>query len=347
MQEGEARAAQSVAIKVFLRSAEAPFVPKPKTAWVAVKGGKIAGGYVYTIETCGEKKFGSVDFFFVDPAYAGQGIGRELCEQATEFLWGLGCDYLITSVRDDNVKSWRAFETVGFTRARLPKIMGALGLLGSVKAAIKNFHGFNTGCDIYFAVRPGGSDDLSAYAKLPGGGQLALHILANTALLMFLMLRNETATATLAVLPAVVVIFGGIALLSYIGTLFSARGWRYRLVNGGLITNLALIMVGLLFPVAGNWHPERYENTPEFRADMGLTALLPWLYLIAMFVTQRLFGDGIPFPSGLFTGMAGILLTLRCIPVPLINQGGVRLFLWSKPLWVAMAAASIYIVYFW
>ena len=75
MKPDEANTIQSLGIMCFLRSMEGFYVPKPKTARIAEVDGKIVGGFIYNIETSRKKKFGIIDFFFVDPKYAGQGIG--------------------------------------------------------------------------------------------------------------------------------------------------------------------------------------------------------------------------------------------------------------------------------
>ncbi|MCL2852295.1 MAG: GNAT family N-acetyltransferase [Defluviitaleaceae bacterium] len=350
---GEAKVVQSLGIKSFLRSLEGFYVSKPVTARVAVKGDEIVGGFLYAIENCGEKKLGFVDFFFVDPVYAGQGIGRALCEEGASYLWAEGCDYLATFVRDDNVGSWAAFEKAGFLRADLPKVAGALGLAGFVKAYVKHLYGVCIGCDLYFAVCPENQANLPAYSKKSGIGQMVLHVLANITFLMILILSTmgisnviSDPALIISVLPSLLIIFGGTITLGYIGTLFSKRKWHYRMVSGGLLLSLIFSVFGMFIPVAGNWYPDRYENTSKFRADMFISAILPWIYLIGLFVIIRLAGDEIGFlSSGLWT--VGALLMFRCIPFSVVNLGSVRVFRWNKVLWAVMVLASIFIVYFW
>jgi len=350
MQPEEAKSLQSLGSKIFLRSMEAPFVPKPKKAHVAVCDGKIVGGFCYSFEKCGEKKLGFVDYFFVDPAYAGQGIGRALSQGGIAYLWEQGCDYLASVVRDDNVGSWSAFEKTGFIRASLPKVAGSLGLGGFIKTYIKHFYGFSPGCDFYFAIRPDdNSVPLLAYAKRTGFGQILLHPLTNTllALIPFL-IGLITFTTDPSNLPMLVlrflIVFGGVIFFSYIPTLLSGRKWHYRMPTGGLLLASIFSIFGLFMPMAGNWYPDRYENTQAFRRDMGISALMSWAYLLGILIAARLFDGVRPFIA---TGVIGVLLIFRCIPFPVINLGSVRVFRWNKFLCVLLALASIFTVFFW
>ena len=122
MEAGEAKAVQALGIKCFLRSFEGAYVPRPKTACIALMGGEVVGGFLYALESCGKKKLGIIDFFFVDPKHAGQGIGRALCKEGVSQMWAEGCDYLATFVRDDNVGSWSAFQAAGLKSVSLPKV---------------------------------------------------------------------------------------------------------------------------------------------------------------------------------------------------------------------------------
>jgi len=358
MEAGEARAVQSLGIRSFLRSLEGFFVTKPKTALVAEKDGKIVGGFLYAIETRGAKKLGFVDFFFVEPAYAGQGIGRALCDEGVARLWAQGCDYLATFVRDDNVGSWAAFEKTGFARASLPKVAGALGLGGFVKTYLKHLYGLCTGCDLYFAARPDSQAPASDYAKKTGISQLALHVLTNTMLVLIpALVAFAAAGASSAAFSvqqfsmvslSLLIVFGGAAVFGYIGALISRRKWRYRMPSGGLpLSFIFSVIGGMLYPVAGNWYPDRYENTPKFRKDMGISAILPWLYMIALLVAARQFGIELPILSTMPQIIIAVLLVFRCVPFPHVNLGAVRVFRWNKVLYGVMVLASIFFAFFW
>ena len=358
MDASEARAVQSLGTKAFIRTLEAFFIPKPKKARIALKDDEIVGGFLYAVEKCGGKTLGFVDYFFVGPKHAGQGIGSALCKDGSTNLWAEGCDYLATFVRDDNVGSWASFERAGFTRASLFKASVALGFVGFLKVYFMHLYGLCTGCDLYFAARPGSPSTSAMYAKKPGIGQMALHVLANVMLWLILTISRmgysnaissptEFLSQVPAILASLLVVFGGSIFFGFIGTLLSKRKWHFRMPGGGLLVGLFASSLGACVPMAGNWFPDRYENTPRFRADMGISALLPWLYLLAISLATRVLVTDIHFFGGALNVTTIILLLFRCLPFPTVNFGAVRVFRWNKILCIALVLASIFTVFFW
>jgi ribosomal protein S18 acetylase RimI-like enzyme len=358
MEDDDAKAVQLLGIKSFLRSGEGFYVSRPKTAWVAEKEGEIVGGFLYAIEESKGKKLGFIDYFFVKPEYAGQGIGRALCEDAISHLWAEGCDYLVTFVRDDNVGSWRVFEKTGFTRASLPKCISELGIGGFIKVYLKHVYGFCLGCDLFFAVCPENSVALSAFTKKTGFGQMLLYVLTNIALLLVLIIAStgimdiiSNPSILTSQLPIAFLSFGsifvGIIIFSYIGTLFSGRKWQYRMPTGGILLSGLFSVFGMFLPIAGNWYPQLYENTAKLRASLGISATLSWLYLMGLFVIARLFGEDIRFLGVGFQMTIFILLIFRCIPFPSINLGSVRVFRWNKILCALMVLVTIFLLFVW
>ena len=354
MKPEEAKTIQSLGMRSFMRSMEGFYVPKPTTARVAEMDGKIVGGFIYGIETGVKSKFGIIDFFFVEPKYAGQGIGSALCKEGVSYMWQEGCDYLATFVRDDNVGSWAAFEKTGFIRACLPKIASVLGLGGFLKLYVKHLYGLCAGCDIYFAKHHENPKPLSVYAKKTGFGQIALHVFVHTLLILFLFFRgmgegvdiSETLLLlSTSILPSLLIIFGGVILFSYLGTLPTKRKWHYRMPTGGLLLSAVFCIFGLFLPMAGNWYPDRYENTAKFRMDMGLGAFLSWLYLIWLLVVIKFFGDAIPFLNSNVQVIVVILLIFRLIPFPVVNLGSVRVYRWNKALYAVLAVASLLVIF--
>jgi len=184
MHPNEAKGLQLLALKNFRRSLESPYVFKPKTAILAEKDGKTIGGFLYSIETVGKNKLGFVDFFFVDSAHMGQGVGSMLCKDGIALMWEQGCDYLITFVRDDNVGSWAAFERQGFVRAGLPQFIKAVGLGGLIKSNLPHGYGFSIGCNLYIATNPKSEIPATGFKKGLGFGQIMLHFLMSLALLL-------------------------------------------------------------------------------------------------------------------------------------------------------------------
>jgi len=379
----EAQTIQALGVKTFIRSLEGFYVAKPESARVAVLDDKIVGGFIYTTDKFGDKKLGFIDFFFVDPAYAGRGIGRDLCKESIDYLWAEGYDFLGAVVRDDNVGSWAAFEKNGFVNADLPGVARSMGFLGFLQVYFKHWYFFSSACDLHFAARPasvsgaeteehdvhplqahsGDAPLLSSFRKKTGFGQFAMFLLAN---LIFVLISTIIGSGfirwdypfadffagtlpTLAI--ATLIVFGGAALFTYLGTLFSERKWRFRVPTGGFVICLALSFAGFLFPLGGSLYPDKYENTAKFRRDMGVPALLSWIYVIALVVGLGLFADGLPVLFDYlwaYTGaLAVLVLIFRCIPFPHANFGSSRVFTWSKVLYAVMFLGSVYLAFFW
>ena len=351
----QAKEIQALGTKIFLSSFEGFFVSKPKTAKVAEIDGEIVGGFTYAIEKCGGIKLGLVDFFFVKSSHAGQGIGGRLCDEGVSFLWGEGCDYATTFVRDDNVGSWAVFEKQGFERVDLFKFTKTLGSIGFLKTYLKHFFSCCVGCDIYLAARPDCGIDMSKHKKNTGASQIALHVATNAALMLIFIISSGVnlaatfkipATEIMTILAALLTALGGSVIFAYIGTLFSrGRNWRYRMPNGGMLLCLVLAVLGAFVPMAGNFYPERYENTAKFRRDMGLTAVLPWIYLLGMLVFALFFGSRFYFFGNVFQAIVSVLLLFRCIPFKVINLGSVRVYQWSKPLCLMLFLITFLLVF--
>jgi len=339
MQAEEARGLQLLALKNFWRSLESPYVTKPKMAMLAEKDGKIIGGFLYSIENSGKNKLGFVDFFFVDSQHMGQGVGSALCKEGIARMWAQGCDYLITVVRDDNVGSWASFEKMGFVRANLLKFTRAVGFGGLIRAYLSHSYGVSVGCNLYFAAR---SENSEVYAKDFGLGQMFLHLVINIALalLSFSVIIFESLPQLILSLALV---FGGVILFAYIGTLFSKRSWRYQFTTGGAVLSLILPLGGGVFPLAGGFYPKRYENTEKFRRDMAITAILPWVFLMALLLIVQFFDFGFLY-SGLIAGITRALLLFRCIPLLSANFGASRIYKWRQDLWFMMVVASVTMV---
>jgi len=362
MEADEAAAVQSLGLRTFLRSLETFFVPKPKTAKVAVLDDKIVGGFIYTTEIHEGKKFGVVDFFFVDSAHGGQGIGSELCKEGVAYLWSEGYDYLAAVVRDDNVASWAAFEKNGFVRANMQKASNALGFVGFLSFYIKHAYFVSSACDLYFAPRPGRGIELSSYSKDTGLGQITLHLFANLLLVFIfalartLFFRETSSFADFlrvdlpAFSPAVLFVFGGAILFTYLGTLFSERKWHFRVPTGGFVLCFIVGFFGFLFPMGGSFYPDRYENTPEFRRDMGIPALTSWLYIMALLLVTSLFAEVLPLFSyniwAYIGTLAGVLLIFRSMPLLHVSFGSSRVFAWNKILYGIMFLVSVLLLVF-
>jgi len=320
---------------------EGLFVTKPKTAIVAIIDEKIVGGFVYQLEICNGKKIGFVSFLFTDPVFQGQGIGKQICEKGIQHLWEIGCDNLVTFVRDDNVFSWGIFKKNGFALTNLQNVANVIGLLRAMKLYIRTLYGlFGIGHDFYIASPE--KESASLQKKEGTIRQVLVYVLLNT--LIFL----PNAIITRNIIPVIVsssFIFLGIVFAGYIGTLFSKRKWSFRFTGGGVVSYFIInIFPNLFFPVIGNWYPIQYENNPKFKRDMAINVISVWLFLLILLIV----GKNIKYIPMLFMyvpSIAAVLIILKCLPIPVFESGGFgRVFKWNKIVFGLLAIVSIFFV---
>ena len=207
---------------------------------------KIVGGFVYQVETIGDKKIGFASFLFIDPTFQGQGIGKRLIEEGLQRLWEEGCDVLVTFVRDDNIASWGAFEKNGFVLASLSRLARLVGWPGVAKLCVKTIYGFSVGHDFYVALRDEKSTDLYRYKKEGSAGQIAAYVFIN--ILFSLPIAFASGNMIYAIASAAFV-FWGIVLMGYVGTMFSKRKWNFRFTGGGMPVYFAInLAIRGIFP---------------------------------------------------------------------------------------------------
>jgi len=337
MQPNEVREAHKIIRKAF-GVLEGIFTPKPKTALVAELDGRIVGVFAYSIEQAAGKKVGFASIFATHPDVRGQGIGKRICAEGIQHLWNEGCDELVTYVRDDNVASWGAFERDGFVRANFADTARVFGIAGAAKLYIKTMMAFCLGHDFYIALKS--ELPTTTQERKSSAGQVAIFVLINSLLAISLALNSRD---SMLVISAFAAVMASIALTGYVGTLFSKRNWRFRFVDGGIGVSFIISIFRGYFPIVGNWYPEKYENTPEFRRDLAITGIVPWVFLIGLYAVCLMIDATI---ANLVSQIVYILLLFRCMAVaPLSSYGGGRVYDWNKTVFSILAGISITLLF--
>ena len=338
MQPNEVREVHKLMKKAF-GVMEGLFVPKPKMALVAVIDERIVGAFAYDFENAGGRKVGFASVFVTHPDFQGQGIGKRICEEGVKYLWEQGCDELVTYVRDDNVASWGVFEKNGFKRASFVDTARIFGAVGAVKLYVKTVLAFCMGHDFYIASKDGAQT--SVQENKSSIGQIAIFLLINVLLAVPIAVASRD---TLMVLPAFAAVLAGSVAASYLGTLFSKRRWDFRAVDGGMGVFLAVsLLIRGYLPMVGNWYPEKYENTPKFKRDMAMTAIVPWVFLIGLYAVCL--AVNVPVAS-FITGMLPILLLYRCMAfAPISSYGGGRVYDWNKAVFGILVVISLTLIF--
>ena len=109
---------------------------------------------------------------------------------------------------------------------------------------------------------------------------------------------------------------------------------KFRFNNGGSFLTVLLGLFGNTFPMNGNWYPDKYENTPDFRRDMAIPEIIKW----AVFSLAALLGF---FRDPIFEERFSDYLLLSYIYYhPLVSVrsfGRGRIYRFSRLLWLFTA----------
>lgn len=127
-------------------------------------------------------------------------------------------------------------------------------------------------------------------------------------------------------------------LTRYAGTLFSRRSWKFRFNNGGSFLTVLLGLFGNTFPMNGNWYPDKYENTPDFRRDMAIPEIIKW----AVFSLAALLGfSGIPYLRSVSQIICYYLIFIIIPLYPFEALGAGRIYRFSRLLWLFTAVLTV------
>lgn len=319
---------------------ESLWVAKPKQALVAVKDGTIVGAILYKFVMSGNKKTGYVDYAFIDPDYHSQGIGSILYQSTVEYLWEQGCDALTAVVKDDNVGSWALFLKAGFCRVSLPQLVKQFGFMGAIKQYFATPLCFGIGMEYYVAAK----DEILPCRKNGSIQQILSFLLANSLLLLPAVLAGRMGGNAFPIWIAfLLLLFFGV-VCEFVGTKFSSqRNWKFRLNNGGALV-CALVNFGSIFPMLGNWYPEKYDKSNDFRRDMGITAFVGWISLLALVGILAFSGIEATVARGVMQ-IGVFFLIYHMIPMyPFESFGGRRVYTWSKWIYAAMTLATLAVI---
>lgn len=336
MEAEEAKEVRALGSRSF-SGLESLWISKPKDALVATLDGKIVGATLYKLMMVGDQKIGYVDYAFIDPVHQGKGVGSMLYKATTEHLWALGCDAQTAIVKDDNVGSWRLFQHNGFVRMSLPEMVRQFGVMGTCKQYFVTPLCFGVGMEYYAALRQGNRPS----GKEGSFKQMMASLLANS--LLFWAVISWRVDHVLTTFCAWIFLLLGVMAIEAVGTRCNKRKWQYRHTNGGALVCI-LVSLGSIFPMIGNWYPTQYENTREFRRDMGFTALVGWLFLLAVAVCTLIVNTQGIFIQALGQ-LATFLLIYRMLPFyPFESFGGKRVFNWNKWIYYMMSICTLAIL---
>lgn len=335
MKEDEAKTVQQLGRRAF-SGLESLFISPPKEAIVAVEGEKIVGAVILKLLK-GEHGalIGDFSAGFVDPACRGRGIANQLYKAATNRFWELGCSFITAQVKDENAGSWRALEKSGYARVTYMELRRLLGFKGLMSVLKSTPTAFAYGMDLYLAAKTVSFKKKADSIVL----QIATYILLNLIIACTALLLNRQIHLGWFLLA-----YGGLLIGELLFTrigLISEHRWRFRLTNCGFTIPLLVSILGGVFPMLGNWMPEKYEDTSRFRWIWGGGAVMGWIYLLLIVALSRWVWTDLEFTSYLYQ-LGSILLIYKLIPVyPFEGFGAARIFRMNKLVYGTMAIATL------
>lgn len=334
MKEGEEREIVKTGRRAF-PAFEALFVESPRMTMAAVYEDKIIGGIIYKFISSGGKRIAYISEAFVDPDYHGSGVGTKLYKETFCYIWDQGCDGMTALVKDDNVASWKLFMENGFKRVGAFEVIRQAGISGALLQYLKTPVPFAVGMDFYMVMK-----ETSVKEKDTGVCQLFSFLASNFLLLLpvWLQLFRRSPQSLPVFMSAYFTVLTLFVLTRYAGTLFSRRSWKFRFNNGGSFLTVLLGLFGNTFPMNGNWYPDKYENTPDFRRDMAIPEIIKW----AVFSLAALLAfTGIPYLRSVSQIICYYLIFIIIPLYPFEALGAGRIYRFSRLLWLFTAVLTV------
>lgn len=339
MEPDESKALYKTALRSF-NLVEAMGASKPKDAVVATVDGEIAGAvFLKTMALKGERQFGYLDLGFVTKKHRGKGIGGMLYPAAVEKLKRDGCDIVGAMVKDDNVASWGLLAKQGFSKPDYPRFLRELGVLGGISVWLRTIYCIACGMNFWLST-PGQERSI--------GRELASFFLCN---LVLIGLRIGSVAGNGGGFvwqegAAYFAVLGVCILAGLLGAAIGGGRWRFSLNRGGLLLSAGLVLLGTCFPLLGRWYPAVYENTANRPRAMGVQALCEWIGLLALSTVAYLgFPDSI---LGKYVFQYGSMLLVYHMLAfyPFEHFGGGRIWRWSRPVFIGLAAVTCGLIIF-
>ncbi len=310
------------------------FVSKPKNALLACDGDNIVGGTIFdTYKLSSGKKIGHLKIGFVAKQYSGRGIGDKVYTSFMKHLKDEGCDYVIATVADDNIGSWRPLQKNGMDITSLKELFSKFGLKDSISLSIKTIHFISLGMDIWLT-----KDKKEKTNKVLSSEfrQMTLFIIFSLFLLSPLLLTVRDPIYFFSVITTLLIPM----VTGKVVTSFFKEKWQFRLTEGGVGLILFLGFLNSVLPIVGRFYPKKYNKTEKQRFQMMILSLSEWGSLFVFTMICYFYKNNSLFYLTAFN-FGSIYLFFRSIPFyPFGNYGGERIFNYNKILSLTLFAIS-------
>ena len=338
IKKGEEKEVLKIAKRAFL-GIESLSVSNPDKAMVALIDNKIVGGIIYKIIDCNKKKIVYISDAFVDKSYHNQGIGKKLYKETIDFLWEEKIDGITALVKDDNVGSFKLLIDNGLKRVNFIEIIKNLGFINALKHYFITPFFVAVGFDFYMVMK-----ENKVKEKKSQINQLGLFFLINLLLASPIWIGILTTNSSIFVnlffsYLTILIIF---ILTRYIGVLTTKEKWKFRINNGGIVVNTIVNFLGFPYMINGNWYPEKYENTKEFKEKLARPELIKWfvfLFLPFLYFTNS------PYLKEV-AQLSFAYLIFFIIPFYPFNYfGGGRIYRYSKRIWAIVLTVTLIVLF--
>lgn len=311
---------------------------KPEQAFLAVSDGQIVGMASYRIfPGKNNQKIGYVETGYVKDGFKGMGIGGELYQKATTHLREQGCETVTSTVKDDNVASWKLFENNGYHVTGFLQMLQSYGLKSSIRLWFKSTLAIATGFHLWSTL---------PVRKSTSVRQIGIFAFLNFLILLPLFILGRDAESFGLSVAATALLLTASLLGGLFGTLFTQEKWYFCTPEGGLLISVLITVLGGIWPVAGRFYPAEYKRTAAFRRSMGLEGLFEWLAILLLIGAAIALRDQAEIWKNIIYPGTNLLL-LHALPVyPFECFGGRRIWEYNKWVSALTIIVSLVLVFF-
>jgi len=337
-----ARQSFSFVFYVFLRIF---YFSRKLRVLIVEKEGKIVGASAVSVYNLHPDKVGLVDFIFVIPEAAGQGLGSRLLARSQQYFARQNADDFIAFVDGYNSPSWIMFHHQGFSWLSLQqqiKIWGSRTFLLWFKSMYLKELG-------HFMLWKSPERKKPQVSWRPG--EFLLMLLA-ISLFAWWGLRNYGVNY----LPLLLALTVNIAIyegMEWLAARKLAVNTEFRIWENGITVNIILLLIpGLFIPAQGSIYLKDYEHNyqrrPEIKGRMAGAAIMAgFIFSLFIIILQRIYPTEFLYGAALFSLIYYSFQSVL-IFTPLQMFKGRQLKRWQPKFWyLCIAGWLILLLLFW
>lgn len=312
-----------------------PFIRRFTHAVIAVDEHQVVGGAAYALLQYGKHRVGYLEWGFVEKAYRGRRIGRNLYEKAHHAMMDSGCKSMCALVSDDNTASWRLFDRLGYKRTTVFELVRLYGLVTALLLYFRTMWAFSFGASLWLYT-----GDRPRVPRQPG----LLHgLLFNLLLISLYGLIHRVPLNVLFGYGSAAITY--LVLTTMIPLLFVHKGLGVRMFAGGNAFTALITLTGGVLPVYLQHYPKAEQWTFYQKKDqLGLLAVVRWSVSLVIGVSCWVGIRFFAYESSyvLYLLHYAVVLAILNLLVPIFDSfESLRVLRYRKLLFVVLAGASV------